>query len=198
MDGSLATLMGVALGVGLAAATGFRVFPPLLVAAIAARAEWIPLNAGFQWLEATPVLIALGTAALVETLAYFIPGVDHLLDLLAGPAAVAAGVVVSASVMVHVPPSIMWPVAIIAGGSVAGLTKGSAALLRAKISLATAGLGNPLVSALEVLGATGVSILAIVAPVLCLIVVIALLIWTTHKAGRLLFRWRADRKVRPR
>jgi len=193
MDGSLATLLGVALGVGLAAATGLRVFPPLLVVAIAARAGWIPLNEGFQWLEATPVLITLGTAALVEALAYFIPGVDHLLDLLAGPAAVAAGVVVSASVMVHVPPSIMWPVAIIAGGSVAGLTKASAALIRAKTGLATVGLGNPVVSLLETLGATGVSILAIVAPLLCLIVVIALLVWTTHKARRLVFRWRANR-----
>jgi Domain of unknown function (DUF4126) len=193
MSTGLATLTGVALGVGLAAATGFRVFPPLLVAALAARADWIPLNAGFQWLEATPVLIALGTATLVETLAYFIPGVDHLLDLLAGPAAVAAGVVVSASVMVHVPPSIMWPVAIIAGGSVAGLTKGSAALMRAKVGLATLGLGNPVVSTLEILGATGISILAIIAPMLGLIVVIALLVWTAHKARRLASRGRYPR-----
>jgi hypothetical protein len=194
MDSSLGTLAEIALGVGLAAATGLRAFLPLLVAAVAARAGWIPLSHGFQWLEATPALITLGTATLVEALAYLIPGVDHLLDLLAGPAAVAAGIVVSASVMTDVPPSIMWPVAIIAGGGIAGLAKGSAALVRAKTGIATAGLGNPVVSTAETLGATIISILAIAAPILCLIVVIALVFGAMRKAGRIVFKWRANRK----
>jgi hypothetical protein len=194
MDSSLGTLVEIALGIGLAAATGLRAFLPLLVAAVAARAGWIPLSHGFQWLETTPALITLGTATLIEALAYLIPGVDHLLDLLAGPAAVAAGIVVSASVMTNVPPSVMWPVAIIAGGGIAGLTKGSAALVRAKTGIATGGLGNPVISTAETLGATAVAILAIAAPVLCLIVVIALVFWATRKAGRILFKWRADRK----
>jgi hypothetical protein len=132
----------------------------------------------------------LGTATLIEGVAYLIPGVDHLLDLLAGPAAVAAGIVVSASVMTNVPPSIMWPVAIIAGGGVAGLTKGGAALVRAKTGLATAGLGNPVVSTAETVGATTVSILAIAAPILCVILVLALLLWATRKAGRTVLKWR--------
>jgi Domain of unknown function (DUF4126) len=39
-------------------------------------------------------LIMLGVAAMVETLAYYIPGVDNLLDTVATPAAVVAGTVV--------------------------------------------------------------------------------------------------------
>jgi hypothetical protein len=194
MNSSLVTLVEISLGVGLAAATGFRAFLPLLVAAVAARAGWIPLSQGFQWLEATPVLVTLGTAGLVEVLAYFIPGVDHLLDLLAGPASVAAGIVASASVMADIPSGVMWPVAIIAGGGIAALTKGSAALVRAKTGIATGGLGNPVMSMVETLGATAVSILAIAAPILCLIVVIVLVTWTTRQAVRIVFRWRADRK----
>jgi hypothetical protein len=190
MDSFLGTLVEIALGVGLAAATGLRAFLPLLVAAVAARAGLLPLGHGFQWLEATPALITLGTATLIEALAYLIPGVDHLLDLLAGPAAVAAGIVVSASVMTDVPPSIMWPVAIIAGGGIAGLTKGSAALLRAKTGIATAGLGNPVISTAETIGATTISILAIAAPILCVIVVLALVFWAMRKAGRSVFKWR--------
>ncbi len=192
MDLGLGTLASIALGIGLAAATGFRVFVPLLVAAIAARAGVLPLSDGFAWLASTPALLTLGTAAVFETLAYYIPGVDHVLDVLASPAAVAAGVIASASVMADVPPAVMWPIAIIAGGGIAGLTKGTTALVRAKTGLATGGLGNPVVSTVETVGATGLSIFAIVLPIVCLIAVVAFLIWAARKAGRLVFGRRRD------
>ena len=124
MDFSFSSFLSIALGIGLAAATGLRVFLPLLVAAIAARADIIPLADSFSWLASTPALLTLGTAAVFETLAYYIPGLDHILDVLAGPAAIAAGVVTSASVMADVPPAVMWPVALIMGGGIAGITKG--------------------------------------------------------------------------
>lgn len=201
MDVSFGSVLSIALGVGLAAATGFRVFLPLLIAAIAARSGVIPLTDGFSWLASTPALVTLGTAAVLETLAYYIPGVDHALDVLAGPATVVAGVVASASVMADVPPGIMWPIAIIAGGGIAGLTKGSTALVRAKTGLATGGLGNPVVSIVETVGATGLSILAIAVPLLCLAAVVALLVWATRKAGRLVFGRRraaaAARETKP-
>jgi Domain of unknown function (DUF4126) len=190
MEFSSTGLVSVALGVGLAAATGLRVFLPLLAAAIAARADWIPLTDSFAWLESTPALITLSTAAIFETLAYYVPGLDHVLDLLAGPAAVAAGVVVSASVMADVPPAVMWPVAIIAGGGVAGLTKGSAALVRAKAGVATGGLANPVVSTGETLGASALALLAIALPVLGLVLVVLLLWWVMRRAGRILRRRR--------
>lgn len=192
MEASFALLLSIALGVGLAVATGFRVFIPLLAAGLAARAGWIPLSDGFAWLEGTPALITLGTAALFETLAYTIPGVDHVLDLLAGPVAVVAGIVASASVMADVPAHALWPIAIIAGGGIAGLTKGSAALIRAKTGVATLGLGNPAVSTVETVGATGLSLLAIAVPILCLIVVLAMFIWVVRSARRLASRRRAD------
>ena len=186
-------LLSIALGVGLAAATGFRVFLPLLVASLAARSGVLPLSDGFAWLASTPALVTLGTAAVLETLAYYIPGVDHVLDVIASPATVAAGVIASAAVMADVPPTVMWPVAIIAGGGVAGLTKGSAAIARAKSGLVTGGLGNPVVSTVETVGATGLSLLAIALPLVCLVAVVVLLVWATRKAGRLMFGRRAAR-----
>jgi len=187
MELSFESLLSVALGIGLAAATGFRIFVPLLVASIAARSGYLPLADGFNWLSSTPALLMLGTAAVFEVLAYYIPGVDHALDVIASPAAVGAGVVASASVMADIPPAVMWPVAIIAGGGIAGLTKGSTALLRAKSGVMTAGLANPVVATVETVGATGVAILAVVVPLLCLAAIVALLYWATRKAGRLLF-----------
>jgi hypothetical protein len=187
MDFSIASLVGIALGIGLATATGFRIFIPLLIAGLAARFDVLPLGESFQWLASTPALLMLGTAAVVETLAYYIPGVDHALDVLAGPATLLAGTVASAAVMTEIPPAVMWPLAVIAGGGAAGLTKGSTALLRAKSGVATGGLANPVVSTVETVGATGIALLAIAVPVLCLVAVVALLWWAARKAGRLLF-----------
>ena len=187
MDFSIESLIGIALGIGLAAATGFRIFIPLLLVGIAARFDMLPLGDGFQWLATTPALLTLGTAAVLETLGYYIPGVDHALDVLAGPATLLAGIVASAAVMTEVPPAVLWPVAVIAGGGAAGLTKGSTALLRAKSGVATGGLANPVVSTVETVGATGITILAIAVPLLCFVAVVALLWWAARKAGRLLF-----------
>jgi hypothetical protein len=191
MDTTFTSLVSIALGVGLAAATGFRIFVPLLLAGIAARAGWIPLNEAFTWLATTPALLTLGTAAVFETLAYYIPGVDHLLDVIAGPAAVVAGIIASASVMTNIAPGVMWPLAIIAGGGIAGLTKGSSALIRAKTGVATAGFGNPVVSTAETAGATILSILAIALPLLCLVLVLAVLYWSVRRIVRF-FRARSS------
>jgi hypothetical protein len=191
MDTTFTSLVSIALGVGLAAATGFRIFVPLLLAGIAARAGWLPLNEGFTWLATTPALLTLGTAAVFETLAYYIPGVDHLLDVIAGPAAVVAGIIASASVMTNIAPGVMWPLAIIAGGGIAGLTKGSSALIRAKTGVATAGFGNPVVSTAETAGATILSILAIALPLLCLVLVLAVLYWSVRRIVRF-FRARSS------
>ena len=191
MDASLTAAISVALGIGLAAATGFRVFLPLLIAALAARFGHLPLNDAFGWLATAPALFTLGSAAVLETLAYYIPGVDHALDVIASPAAVAAGIVASASVMTDVPPAVMWPVAIIAGGGVAGLTKGSTAVVRAKSAALTGGLANPVISTVETVGATGIALLAVVVPLICVVLVGVLLYWSGRKAGRILFGRRA-------
>lgn len=187
MELSLASLVGIALGIGLAAATGFRIFIPLLIAGLAAYFGHLPLGDSFQWLKEPIALVILGTAAIAETLAYYIPGVDHALDVIAGPATLVAGTVASAAVMTDIPPAVMWPVAVIAGGGAAGLTKGSTALLRAKSGLMTGGLANPVISTVETAGATGLALFAIIVPLLCLVAVVALLWWAARKAGHLLF-----------
>jgi hypothetical protein len=184
VDDIIDMLFSVALGIGLAAATGFRVFVPLLVTGLAARSGYLPLTESFTWLQSTPALIALGTAAAVETLAFYIPGVDHLLDLLAGPLALLAGVLVSASVMADLPPEARWSIALIAGGGMAGLTKTTAALFRAKSTALTGGLGNPVVSTAETAGAATISILAVLAPILCVAGALVLLIYLLRRTRR--------------
>jgi hypothetical protein len=188
MPASVESLIAVAIGIGLAAATGFRVFLPFLVAGLAARWGALPLAGGFEWLSSTGALVTLGTASVAEVAAYYIPGVDHVLDLLASPAAVLAGVVASAAVMADIPPAILWPVAIIGGGGVAGLTKASSAVVRAKAGITTAGLANPVVATGETAGAVSVAIAAIVIPLVALAVVFVVMLWLGRRALQLIPR----------
>lgn len=184
MPFSVQSLVAIAIGIGLAAATGFRVFLPLLIAGAAARWGGLPLAGGFQWLSSTNALLALGTASVVEVAAYYIPLVDHVLDVVSGPAAVFAGVLASASAMVDVPPGIMWPVAIVGGGGIAGLTKAMSALVRVKSGWVTAGLANPLVSTGETAGAIITAVAAIVVPLICLVGLGVLLFWMGRHVRR--------------
>jgi hypothetical protein len=168
--------LSVALGVGLAAATGFRIFLPMLVASIAANTGHLPLAESFAWLGTPTALIVLGVAALAEIFAYYIPGVDNLLDTLATPAALVAGTVISAAVITDLPPMVKWATAIIAGGGVAGLMQSTTALLRAKSTVFTGGVGNPVIATTELGSSLFVSLLALAAPFVALLLVV-LFLW---------------------
>jgi Domain of unknown function (DUF4126) len=177
----------IVLGVGLAAATGFRVFLPMLIVSVAAYTGHLPLDGSFAWLGMPAALTMLSVAAIAEILAYYIPGVDNLLDFLATPAAFVAGTIVSAAVMIDQPPMVKWTAAIIAGGGVAGLTQGATAMLRAKSTIFTGGFGNLIISTAELCGALLVSLLALAAPIAALVVVI-LFLWFAIRLVRQLLR----------
>jgi hypothetical protein len=179
--------LSIVLGVGLAAATGLRVFLPMLVVSVAAYTGHLPLDNSFAWLATPSALTMLSVAALVEVLAYYVPAVDNLLDALASPAALVAGTIVSAAVMTDVPPMVKWTAAVIAGGGVAGLTQGLTALLRAKSTVLTGGAGNVVLSTAELVGALLVSLLALAAPLAALGLVIFFL-WLGTRLIRHLFR----------
>jgi hypothetical protein len=181
--------VSIALGIGLAAAVGFRVFLPLLITSIAAYGGYIPVSPGFEWLASPAAVITLGIAALAEILAYYIPGVDNLLDTIATPAALIAGTLVSAAVMADLPPLVKWIAAIIAGGGAAGITQGVTTMIRANSTLLTAGLGNPAIATGELGAAAIVSLLALAVPFVALGIVI-LFCWFAVRAIRKLLRRR--------
>ena len=89
MDQGLALLFPLSLGIGLAAATGFRIFLPLLVMGLGVRAGYVPVSDGFAWVATTPALLMLAVAAVTEIAAYYVPLLDNMLDHVAGPAAIS-------------------------------------------------------------------------------------------------------------
>ena len=166
--------ISVFLGIGLAAAVGFRIFLPFLLTSIAAQMGWVQLSAGFEWLSTPAALILFGTASLLELLAYYIPWFDNLLDTITAPAAIICGSLIMASTMVEIAPWIKWTLAIIAGGGTAGLIKGTSSTTRAVSTITTAGLGNSLIATIELFGSIVLSILSIFVPVLAIIIVLYL------------------------
>jgi hypothetical protein len=188
--------VSIALGIGLAAAVGFRVFLPLLVASIAAYTGHLQLSESFAWLGSLPAMVMLAVAAVAEVLGYYVPAVDNLLDTITTPVAIVAGTLVSAAVMTDLAPIVKWTTAIIAGGGAAGVTQGVTALLRAKSTAMTGGLGNPVVATAEMGGALLVSALALIAPFVALAVAIAIC-WIAARMVRKLMRRRHDGATDP-
>jgi len=179
--------LSIVLGIALAAATGFRVFLPMLIVSVAAYTGHLSLDNNFAWLGTSPALIMLSVAALVEISAYYIPVVDNLVDSLATPAAFVAGTVVSAAVMTDVPPMVKWTAAVIAGGGIAGLTQGLTAMIRGHSTVLTGGLGNPVIATAELGGALLLSLLALAAPAAAIALVV-LFLWLAIRLSRQLFR----------
>jgi hypothetical protein len=184
------TAISVLIGIGLSAAAGLRIFVPLLVMSMAAYTGHLELAAGFAWVGTLPALIAFSVATALEVLAYFIPAVDHVLDVIAGPAAIAAGVVATASTVTGMSPFLQWTLAIIAGGGVAGLVKGLSGVTRAKSAVTTGGLANPAVATAETGGAATLSVLAIALPVVAFLLVLAIVIFAIRMMGRIIARVR--------
>jgi hypothetical protein len=179
--------LSIALGIGLAAAVGFRVFVPMLVVSVAAYTGHLHLSSGLEWLGTAPAMLMFSITAILEILAYYIPGLDHLLDTIAAPAALIAGSVVAAAVITELPPLLKWSTAVIAGGGAAGLTQGLTSLLRVKSTMLTGGLANPVVSTGELGAALGVSLLALAFPLIA-VALVALFCWYAVRTVRRLFR----------
>ena len=179
-------VLSVCLGIGLAAATGFRVFVPALLASGAALLGWISPQAGFEWLATTPALIALGTAALVELGAYYVPWLDNALDAVAGPLAVAAGGLLATSFLEVDSELLQWVLGMLAGGAAAGSVQAGTTLLRGVSSATTGGLGNGLVATGENAAAVTLSAVTLTFPLVGAVTAVVLLVWI----GTRVRRWR--------
>lgn len=159
------TLVGLCIGIGIAAACGFRVSVPLLVLGLGGKAGLVHLSEHAAFLATTPGLMALATASVLEVGAYWIPSVDHALDVIATPAAVVAGTIAAASQLGDLGPLMSWGSALVAGGGVAAATQTVNVSARGVSTLSTAGILNPIISAVQSAAAVVLSVLAVVVPV---------------------------------
>jgi len=181
-------LTAVAIGIGLSASCGFRVFVPLLVAGIAAKAGLFPVNEGFHWLAGWPAIICFGTATVAEILAYYIPFIDNLLDSVTTPLSVAAGTLLLTSVLPIDNDMLKWTTGLLVGGGAAATIQSGSVMTRLMSSKITAGGGNAALATGEHFAAIGTSSLALVIPVLTAILLISFILFILLKLRKKLLR----------
>ena len=188
-------VIGAFIGIGLAAATGFRVFLPLFIVSLASYFNWIPMNEQFQWLAGLPTLITTGIATIVEILAYYIPFIDHLLDTISVPMATVAGSILFASQFADLGTFPQWALALIAGGGTAATISSGFAGIRAASTATTGGLGNSVVGTTETAGAGIMSILAMAMPVIAAVLSIILIILVIVFGQKAWKKLRSNKKI---
>ena len=161
--------LSICLGLGLAAACGFRVFVPLLGISLAAVSGHLTLAEGFGWLGTWPALACFLTATILEIVAYYIPWLDNALDTIATPAAIVAGTVATASVVGEMSPMLKWTLALIAGGGTAGMIQAATVLVRGGSTASTGGVANWLVATGEWIASVCATVLSILMPLLAVL-----------------------------
>jgi hypothetical protein len=178
---------GILSGFGLAGAAGLNAYIPLLILGIANRLGYADLQSPYDQLGSNVGLGVLAVLLLAEVLADKVPGVDHVNDLISTVLRpTAGGVLTLASTgagTLH--PGFVLLLGIITAGGVHA-TKATA---RPLITATTGGLGNPVVSTIEDVVSFGMTILALIAP----IVVALFLLFGAFAAFLLIRRLRARR-----
>ena len=185
-------LVASSLGLGLAAASGFRVFIPPFLYGLFLRLDMVPISIPMtgisEWMASDIGLIILGVAMIVEILGYYIPWIDNLLDTIASPAAIIAGVMMMSSTLSDTHPALQWGASIIAGGGVSGTIQIGTVATRAVSTATTGGLGNPIVSTIEAGACILCTILAILLPIIALFLVIVLVGYSGRQVNKRFFK----------
>lgn len=176
-------IMAVSLGIALSACCGFRVFLPVLIAAVATKLGWLPFSATAPWLGTWPAILSFGLAAILEIAAYYIPVIDNILDTLATPLAIGAGTVLAASFLPvgDWDPMLRWGLGIIAGGGMAGTIQVGTSVVRLISTKTTAGTGNSVVATAEHLAAGLGAIASILLPVIMAILAILVAFFVLYR-----------------
>ncbi len=179
-------LLSLCMGVALAAACGFRVFVPLLAVSLAVRWGGLHVGDSLSWVGSDAAFLCLTVATVAEIAAYYIPLVDHALDVVSTPLALLAGTFLMSGMVGELPGYLQWGIAIVGGAGTAGLVKAGSASLRGASTATTATLANPLVATVENILAIVGSVMAVVLPLLAALgcVLMAWLFWRIFRRFR--------------
>ena len=175
----LQVLIAASTGLGLAAASGFRVFLPPFLMAVWLRLGFLDVNiegSEFEAFSSDVSILLLGVASLSEVLAYKIPWMDNMLDSLATPMAGIAGISVVAVSLEGADPSVQWALAIIAGGGASLSIQSATVAGRGLSSMFTLGLANPFFSLIEDIASLLLIFIALLAPLAALFASLILII----------------------
>ncbi len=173
-------------GVGLAMPAGLNAYIPLLAIALADRYfGLLHLAPPYDFLSSTAGILIITILLLIEVLADKVPLVDHVNDLVSSiirPAAGAILVMASTGTVDSINPIFAMVLGLLVAGSVHTIK----ASVRPTVTATTGGIGNPFVSAVEDAIAIGLTVIALLAPVLIVgvLAVLALLLYKLLRSRR--------------
>jgi len=171
----------IALGIGLSASAGFRVFVPLLVAAVAGKTGLLPLQENFLWMSSWAAIICFTTATVLEIIAYYIPVVDNMLDAINTPLVIAGGTLLATCVLPGDHQLVNWVGGLLIGGTSAGIIHAGTALLRLVSTKSTIGAGNAILSTGEHIVAFGTAISTLFIPLIVAVIVVLFITFLLSK-----------------
>ena len=187
------TLWDICSAFGLSSAPGLNAYIPLLTVAIMQNRHVIALAKPYDMMGEWWVIAILAVLLVIELIVDKVPGVDHVNDLIHTAIRPAAGALIFASQMGHV----QWVhpgVWIVLGLLMSGGVHAGKSVSRPIVNLSTAGIGAPVVSAIENVVSATLSIMAIVAPILAVILMV-LLGWMLVMLFRRFFGgWRKEKR----
>lgn len=177
MGGTISGILGVLGAFGLSASAGLNAYIPLLVVALLAKfTNTITLASPWNALESWWTIGVLVVLSIVEIVADKVPAVDHVNDVVQSFIRPTAGAILfaaSANAITDISPVL----SLICGLLVAGSVHATKSLVvRPTVTVATAGLGDPVVSTAEDIFAVIVSVLSVLVPIL-MIILVFLVIW---------------------
>jgi len=164
---------------GLSTSAGLNAYIPLLVVAVLARfTPLVTLNEPYDALTSWWVIGVLAVLLVIEILVDKVPAIDTVNDVIQTFIRPAAGAVLFAATTntIGVHPVLAAVCGVVLAGGVHAVKAGG----RPVVAVATAGVGNPIVSTVEDVISFVASVLAIVAPYLMLALVVigvALVAW---------------------
>jgi hypothetical protein len=164
-------------GIGLAVAAGLNAYIPLLIAGLLIRLDVVSFGEPYDLLGGTPALVIVGVLLLVEVLADKIPAVDSINDAIQTVIRPASGAVLFAGAASGAQAEWSEALGLVLGLVTAAGVHATKATARPVVNVATAGAGGPVVSTVEDGFSVGLSLAALLAPALVLVLVGTLAGW---------------------
>ncbi len=171
-------IIGGVLGAfGLSASAGLNAYIPLLVVSLLARfTNLIQLDGRWEALQSWWMIGLLAVLGLVEFVADKVPAVDQVNDAIQSFIRPVAGAILfasSAKAITDIHPVLSMACGLLVAGSV---NAAKSFVARPAVEVTTAGLGVPVMSGLEDILATIVSVLSVALPIL-MVIFVFLMVW---------------------
>ena len=163
----------VATAFGLAGAAGLNAWLPVVAAALLDRTGVVDLAAPFDQLSTTPALAILGVVFVADFVGDKVPAVDSVLHAIGSVVAPAAGAVLFTG-QTGADTDLPTSAAVVLGAVTAGSIHMGRATLRPASTVATGGVGNPILSLSEDAASGVLVVAAFLVPLLALALTIAL------------------------